>query len=323
MEEFNLINKYFLPLCNNSKISQNLQDDVAFIPKNNSNLVVSKDIIVQDVHFKIEDGAQNVANRLIRSNLSDIAASGAKATNYLLGFCKNQTISEEFIKSFSDTLKEVNKKFNISLIGGDTVNSKDKLFFSITIFGEINDQILSRKNAKNKELIFVSGNIGDAYLGRKISENAIKTLQSDEKYLKNRYFKPDPRIDLGQELLKQKLSNCAIDISDGLLADLKHICQSSNLSATIFQEKIPLSNQAKNILTQNKNLSILDLIAAGDDYELIFTVNELNINKINLLSEDLGLKLTNIGYFEEKKADFINLFDHKNKINIQKFGYQH
>ncbi len=323
MDEFNLIDKYFQPLTNNIKESQKLQDDVAIIKDNN--LVISKDIIVEDVHFYKEDGAYNIANRLIRSNLSDIAASGSKPLYYMLGFCKNHHVDEAFLANFSKALKEINQEFNISLIGGDTIKSKDKLFFSITIFGEINKNILSRKNAADKDLIFVSGNIGDAYLGRKILENQINSIPQNKEYLISKYYKPSPRIKLGQELIKQKLSKCAIDISDGLFLDLKHICKSSNMKATIFKNKIPFSKEANNILKNNKNITIMELCSAGDDYELIFSVNEANSKKIAILSKTLGINLTNIGYLEKNHQtdQLVTLIDNKCEIKIDKLGYEH
>ena len=319
MDEFTLINKYFRPLTN-PKNSQNLDDDVALI---GNDLVVSKDIIVQDVHFTLKDTAYNIANRLIRSNLSDIAASGTKPLYYMLGFCKNHHVNENFLHSFSKALKEINEEFNISLIGGDTVKSKDKLFFSITIFGQKEKEILSRKNAANKDLIFVSGTIGDAMLGRKITEGKITANKEDKQYLINRYYKAEPRIKLGRELLKNNLSKSAIDVSDGLLADIKQIGKSSNLQATIFQNKIPLSKAAKNIL-KNKELSILDLSTAGDDYELIFTTKAIYLKEIARLSKKLKIPLTNIGYFQQTlDKKLINLIDGNNEIEINKFGYEH
>jgi thiamine-monophosphate kinase len=323
MDEFELINKYFRPLSNNSKEAQNLNDDVALIC--DDKIVVSKDLMIQDVHFKLSDGPYNIANRLIRSNLSDIAASGSKPLYYMLGFHKNKHVDESFLNDFTLALKEINQDFNISLIGGDTVKSNDRLVFSVTIFGQAHNSILSRKNACDKQLIFTSGYIGDALIGRKILEKGLRYNEDDKQYLVSRYNKPSPRIDVGEGLIKRSLSQSAIDISDGLFADLKHICQSSNLKATIFKDKIPLSSQARNIVNLNKDLSILDLCSGGDDYELIFCVDHLNLEKINILSKDLNIPLTNIGYLERKNKDdkFIKLLDGKNEIEINKFGYEH
>lgn len=306
LDEFFLIEKYFKPLATN-KAAQNLSDDAAKISlKVDEELVVSKDMTVEDVHFLKSDGGYNIAAKLLRTNLSDLAASGAVPLHYMLGFSKTIAMDEKFVKEFAQGLKDTQNEFALNLIGGDTVKAHDKLFFSLTIFGKIKKkQILSRKNAKNGDLIFVSGNIGDAYLAR---------VLGNKKFL-SRHLLPTPRIKLGQTLAKNKLSQCAIDVSDGLLADLQHICDESNLSADIFSDKIPVSD---------KSVPILDLISAGDDYELIFSAKKQHLKKILSLSKTLDVKISCIGYFKKDQKNSINLFDSKNnKINFSQYGYRH
>jgi thiamine-monophosphate kinase len=246
----------------------------------------------------------------------------------MLGFSKNKNTNQKFIKEFVRGLKSVQDEFKLCLIGGDTVVS-EKLFFSITIFGVVKKgQILARVNAKAGDLIFVSGTIGDAFLGLKnVKKEYFNHLgASEKKYFLERHFFPTPRINLGQQLLKNKLSNCAIDISDGLLADLKHICKTSELAAEIFLNEIPLSKPAKKVLEKNSQIKPLDLFCAGDDYELIFAVNPKNEKKILELAKSLPLKISCIGkFFEAADKKFeITLRDWENKkIKIKKFGYEH
>ena len=162
MLEFEFINKILLPLAQNSKLtkknpSQNLEDDVALINFNkDSDLIISKDIFIEDVHFLKSDGAQKIASKLLLTNLSDIASSGGKPLYYMMGFTKNSTLDDNFYREFGEALKNLQQKYKLFLIGGDTSNST-KLFYSITIFGIVKkNKILSRKNAKNGDLIFVS-----------------------------------------------------------------------------------------------------------------------------------------------------------------------
>ena len=315
MKEFEIINDLFKPLGKNHKSAQNFEDDAAKISlKKDQELIVSKDIMVENTHFLKKDGAFNIASKLLRVNLSDLAASGAKPLHYLLGFCKNKNVNKKFTEDFANGLKSAQDKFNINLIGGDTVNSKE-LVFSITIFGIIKkNQQLLRNKAKNGDLIFISQNIGDAYLGRIIKD---KELQKE-------YLHPTPQIALGQELVKKELSKCAIDISDGLLSDLNHICQSSKLNADIFLEKIPFSNKAKKLCKERK-INLLDLLSGGEDYQLIFSVNPKNRENIQKLAKKLKIKLTEIGFFKKAKEKTfkINLFDKNKKLKIKKFGYEH
>jgi len=324
--EFSIINDFFKPLANGVPAAQNLSDDVAKIClKRNEELVVSKDIFVEDIHFLRKDGGFKIASKLLRTNLSDIAAAGAKPVYYMLGLAKDNKLNKKFFSEFSRGLKEVQDEFGLALIGGDTAQAakktSGKLFFSITIFGTIKkDCSLSRKNGKNGDVIFVSGNIGDAALGLALSQGLKTTLNNDAKqYFLTRHFFPTPQIKLGQKLAEQNLSHCAIDVSDGLLADLKHICEESKLSAFIYQSKIPISNQAI------KNISLLDLISAGDDYELIFTAKKTAEKKIMHLAKTLKIKITSIGNLKKvaKKPD-VTLFDKNDQqINFSKYGYQH
>ncbi len=298
MQEFQLIKKYF------SSIARDLSDDAATLSvKPDEQLVISKDLMVEDRHFLLKDGGYKIAKKLLYSNLSDLAASGAKPVCYMLGFSKNNILEEKFYEDFSRGLKEAQKEFKLDLLGGDTVHS-DKLVFSITIFGVTKkNKILARSQGKAGDLVFVSGFIGDAFLRLE------------------RHFFPTPRIKLGQYLLKKNLSKCAIDVSDGLLADLRHICEESKLQADIELEKIPLSKAAKKM-----DFNIMDLLSGGDDYELVFTGSKKNYEKIMNLKKLLDINISCIGKLKktEKKNYTINLFDkNKQKIIIKKFGYEH
>lgn len=326
MKEFQLIQKYFKPLTKNCQAAAGLTDDVAkFSLKKNEELVISKDLFVEDVHFLLKDGGFKIASKLLATNLSDLASSGAKPLYYMLGFSKNKNLDQKFYQEFAKGLSKVQDDFKIYLIGGDTVSS-EKLVFSITIFGTVkNDKNLARNKAKNGDLIFVSGSLGDSYLGLKLTAKKL-SLQKKYQYLINRHFFPTPRIKLGQKLAEKNLSNCAIDISDGFLADLNHICQASKLNAEIKIENIPTSNSAKNILVADKSFNILDLLSGGDDYELIFSSNPKNYKKIINLSKQLKLDITCVGEFKKStnKKFGIDLLDKKNnKIKFEKLGYQH
>lgn len=331
ISEFKIIEQFFKPLTKGCKESLELLDDVAEISLlKNQKLVISKDLMVENVHFLFSDGGFKIASKLLRSNISDIASAGAEACYYMLGFSKNSKINKKFIEEFSLGLKSVQDEFDIKLIGGDTVSS-EQLIFSITIFGVVeNNKKLSRNMAKPNDLIYVSGSIGDAYLGLNINSYPNKKLsKKDKEYLQNRHFFPNPRIELGKELAKSNLSQCAIDVSDGLLADLKHICEASKLKAEIEIDKIPLSKAAKKILQnyssqESHNDKFLDLISGGDDYELIFTINEKHQKKIADLSKKLKLNLTYIGKLSKSDKYEVKVFDKMNKeIKIKKYGYEH
>lgn len=329
--EFETIKKYFLPLTNNSKSAQGLKDDAAIISiSSKKELIISKDLSAEDIHFKKEYGANLIAQKLLISNLSDLAASGAKPAHYLLGFSKNNNVDEKFIADFCKGLKKIGDKFKIDLIGGDSVQGSDKLCFSITIFGEVSKgKSLKRSAAKNGDLVFVSGNIGDSFLGLNLLQKKIICKNSaNKKYLIDRHLLPTPRIKLGEELVKNNIK-CAIDVSDGFLADLKHICESSDLEAIIWQDLIPVSNQAKSCLKENsgenKNIGLNQLFSGGEDYELIFTAPKKLQNKIQELAKKLKIKITPVGHLHKTKSKAtIKLLDQKGEqIQIKRFGWEH
>jgi len=327
MQEFDIIKQYFLPLANNPA-SLSLADDTAIIkvPKE-QNLVVSKDLFIENIHFLRSDGGYKIAYKLLCANISDLAASGAKPLYYMLGFSKNNHCDQYFYQQFCLALQELQQKFNISLIGGDTVFS-DKLCFSITIFG-LAKNTLQRSLAQDGDLIFVSNYIGDAGLGLA----TIKAQQEHKSYAKtllNAHYFPQPRIDFALALNELGLSKAAIDISDGLIADLKHMCLASNIYASIFFNQIPISKDAKNFLQDNPQHNPLNLLASGDDYELIFSANPDNQQKIIDLAKKMLLNISCIGYFHQNNIyneQRVLLFQNQSQplklINYQKTGYQH
>lgn len=336
MKEFDIIREFFLPLSNQHEFCLNLSDDTAkILLKNNEHLIVSKDIFAENTHFFLQDGGFKIASKLLLTNLSDIASSGAKPFCYMLGFSKNHRTDYQFCLEFAKGLRDVQQKYGIFLLGGDTINSKKGLFFSITVFGILqNKNSLKRNGAEDGDLIFTSGTIGDAGLGLISLKCMMKnfqdsTIEGYQRFLIDRHYFPTPKIELGESLLKNQISKCAIDVSDGLLSDLKHVCEASSLSARIFLDKIPISESAQHFLNINPSHNKLKLLASGDDYELIFSAKSSKRAEIQKLVESLKLKISEIGFFEKSnsKPEIIIIDSSTNKIQkkikIKKFGYEH
>lgn len=215
-------------------------------------------------------------------------------------------------------LGKENKKFNISLIGGDSISNADgKITLSLTIIGEIQkNKALLRFNAKTGEDIYVTGNIGKGFLGL----NALtKKIQAKKVFLEsfNNFLPP---IKFANQLAGNNLSKCAIDISDGFLADLNHILKQSKKSAIIHLEKIPL------LAHSLKFASFEDLLSGGDDYEIIFTAPQQNEKQIHKLAEHNKIKLTKVGKITSSK-NFnyqLKIIDKNNKeISFKNKGYVH
>lgn len=313
MSEFTYINKYFAPLTQDSE-SFGLTDDAAIITvESNHKLVMTKDAMTSGVHFFPDDNPYKLAQKLLRTNLSDLAAMGAKPLYYMLALILPKETTEEWVAEFCKGLAHDQNEFGIRLLGGDTVSHEGELTMSLTAFGTVlGDNKLLRSGAKTGDDIYVSGTIGDSSLGLEVIQNNIEDYED----LRNRYYIPNPRVELGQKLLG--IASSCMDISDGLVQDLGHICSASNVGAEIRQDKIPLSQQALQLLEQQPELANR-ILSGGDDYELLFTVPQ---GKVGLLENLSGTPVTKIGTITEGSAA-VTLDRDCNIVQLEKRGYNH
>ncbi len=307
MDEHLLIQKYFSDIGSAFLAEHNVEvpigDDASFVSTNsNTQQVNSIDTSIEGVHFLETMTPEDIAFRSCVVALSDLAACGARPQWYSIALTLPE-LDEDWLKGYSSGLKKFSKEYRIPLIGGDT--TKGSLTISVQVMGEVDKgKTLLRSQAKADQLIFVSGVIGDAYLG-------LIELQNDPKSKKNvnSYLYPKARIGLGLGLID--LATAAIDISDGLIQDLELICDSSGVGAEIYFEKIPTS----------KNNKTLELINSGDDYELCFTADEDKLDQIIKLSKTLNIPLTEIGRITSSKE--LILYDKDQKPMNPTSGYKH
>lgn len=269
MNEFDLIKKYFVPLAQPFSGSLSLRDDAAIlsIPAGND-LVVTKDAISEDVHYFSGTDPLLIAKKLLRTNLSDLAAMGAEPHCYFLSLAL-PSLAEDFIARFAQGLAEDQQQFGIYLAGGDTIATRGTPVFSLTAHGLVpKGQIIKRSGAKSGDLIYVSGTLGDAALGLARVQCPVSSVQEDD-FLVRRYLLPEPRLSLGKAL--RGIATSCIDVSDGLLQDMGHVCAASHVGAEIDLETLPLSEAAKKMLAKSPECWPL-IYGGGDDYELLFTL---------------------------------------------------
>jgi len=328
MNEFDLIATYFKPLAGGYDGSLNLSDDAAIInPPPGHDLVVTKDAICAGIHFLGNEDATLIAQKLLRTNLSDLAAMGAKPLAYLLSLQLPKNTNADWIKRFAEGLAQDQNQFGIHLAGGDTTSSNGLLACSITAFGTVpTGKALRRNAAKVGDIIYVSGMLGDSALGLHllchpgdVSPEALAKGEGRDPFLTDRYYLPQPRLELGQNLIG--IAHAAMDISDGLLQDLGHICKASGVGATLHRHLLPLSKPANAIIKINPDLWE-KIYAGGDDYELLFTVPTDKQKEITALAAKLQLPLTAIGHIAPGQA--INLEDENGKnIPVPRKGFAH
>ena len=317
MHEFELINKYFSKLTNKSKSSLNLNDDVFFDKK--KKLVVSVDTYIEGKHFLNFKNPELTIKKVIRSSISDLICKGVKPKYYFISASgNNKVFTKNNLSKISKSLKEEQRKYNIKLGGGDTVYS-NKLSFTVTSVG-FSNKIIHRNRSKIHDDIYVTGNLGDSFLGLLVLKKNIKINKKLSSYFVNQYYKPEIKYSLTDFFIK--FATSSIDLSDGLIADLEKLTNNQNNSYQIYFDKIPLSNNLKSII-KSKNLIKKNLISKGDDYQVLFTANSRNRSFIKKISSLKKLKITRIGKILHSKHKS-SIIDRKGRqIEISNKGYLH
>ena len=306
MSEQEIISQYFSRHQSDMSVDIGVGDDAAVVtPPKNTKLVITTDTLNIGIHFDHKWLPENLGHKSLAVSLSDLAAMGAVPLWATINLSLPE-IDHQWLKNYSDELFSLADRFNTKIIGGDLV--KGPLSITVQAIGFIEGEVLSRSSAKAGDLIFVTGTIGDAVLGLKLQESqgAYALTEQDYKYFTSRFYNPEPRVNLGQQI--KKIANAAIDISDGLLIDLQHILEQSNAGAVIEIENVPVSAAMKK---QSNYLQDWETIfTGGDDYELLFTVDKKFDDEINVLSKTMNCPISNIGHI--KSGSGVELL-HKNK----------
>jgi thiamine-monophosphate kinase len=296
--EFERIATFFAPLAAGFPGALGLTDDAAIIrPAEGCELVVTTDTIVAGVHYVGDESADLVAQKLLRVNLSDLAAMGARPLAYTLNVALPSTLEDDWLERFTAGLADDQRRFAITLAGGDSVSTPGPVTLTITAFGEVAaGAALRRSGARVGDLVYVSGTVGDGALGLKVLRGHASGLtQVHKDALIERYRRPQPRVACGPRLVG--LAHAAIDVSDGLAADLGHIAETSGVAAIVEASSVPLSTAAAAALELESDLRDA-VLGGGDDYELLFTVPPGAAASVAALASELGLPLTAIGRIE-------------------------
>jgi thiamine-monophosphate kinase len=295
--EFDIIAKYFAPLAADFSGAFRLGDDAASLALPDA--VITKDLLVEGVNFRAKDSRSLVAKKALRTNLSDLAAKGARPFGYLLGCVWPAGVKEEAIADFAAGLREDQDQFRLALLGGDTTAHGQKgapFTVSITMIGAAGSSgMIRRSGAKAGDDVYVSGVIGDAGLGLAALSGELKPSAAHKAYLAARYHLPTPRVSLGGALGGH--ASAAIDVSDGLIADARHIAAQSGVAIEISADKIPVSDAASAwIAKQPTEEDAVSRIASfGDDYEILFSAPPERRRSIEMASQVTKTPVTRIG----------------------------
>ena len=309
--EFSLIADLFAPLAT-SKAALGLTDDVALLrPRAGHELVLTTDAIIAGVDFFANDPPDTVAQKALRVNLSDLAAKGAAPFGYLLTLCLPKRINEKWLRAFTRGLARDQKTFGISLLGGDMSSTQGPLTISVTALGYVpKGRAILRRGAKLGDLVFVSGTIGDSGGGL----SALKTKQRAP-FLIDRYRVPQPRVALGRAL--RGIASAALDVSDGLLADLGHLADVSNVHVAVAAGRVPLSPALR-----KAGGDVVAAVTAGDDYEIAFTAPRAKRAKVFAAAKTSNTPMTEIGWVMKGRGVALIGADGK-PMKVAKKGWEH
>ena len=315
-DEFAFVEELLRPLAARTAGALDLADDAALVDLSpERQLVVATDALVAGVHVLPDDPPDLVARKLLRVNLSDLAAMGAEPLAYLTTLMRPREVDDAWLEAFVHGLAEDQERFGLGLLGGDTTATPGPFAANITILGTVpRGRALLRKGARPGEDVWVSGTLGDAAIGLRILEGLAVPDEEAAPFVE-RYRLPEPRVELGVRL--RDIASAAIDVSDGLVADLGHICRASGVGARIRLEDVPIRPLARRIPGWRECA-----LAGGDDYELLFTAPPAARGRIAEIAAELGLPLSRIGTIEAGSGVVVEDAEGR-PVELARTGWRH
>ncbi|MDR3533891.1 MAG: thiamine-phosphate kinase [Rhodopila sp.] len=284
--EFSLIARHFRPLAGPGALD--LRDDAALLmPPPGRELVLTVDAMVAGVHFLPDDPPDLIGRKLLRVNLSDLAAKGAVPLSYLMTVSAPKDTPDSWFAGFAAGLAQDQATYGVTLLGGDTTSTPGPISLSLTIIGHVAPgTAIHRFGAQAGDEIWVTGTIGDGALGLAVARGEIMDPTG---FLLDRYRLPRPRVGLALA----GIASAGMDVSDGLVQDLGHICRASGLAAEIAAESVPLSGAAREAGPK----WLATCLTGGDDYELLLAVPPGQSGALLAAAAAAGIQVTRIGHF--------------------------
>lgn len=291
----------------NSSTLKGVGDDAAVIDNGDNVTLVSKDLLIEGVHFDLTYmPLKHLGYKAAAVNISDIVAMNGTATQMLVGISVSNRFSVEALDELYAGIKMACNRYKVDLVGGDTTSSVSGLFISVTVLGHaLKDDVVYRNTAKDTDLICVSGDLGAAYMGLLLLEREKEVFKADPSmqpdldgndYVLERQLKPEPRTDILVKLREAGVKPTAmIDISDGLASEILHIAHDSGLGCRIYENKIPIDVITAEVAQEFTLDPTTAAMNGGEDYELLFTIN---VNDFEKVKDIKGIHI--IGHMTEK-----------------------
>jgi thiamine-monophosphate kinase len=324
--EFDIIAKYFAPLAVEAS-ALGLRDDAAVLrPPESQEIVASCDTIIEGVHFLPDDPPESIGHKALAVNLSDLAAKGAKPYAYLLALSLPREPSAPWLEAFASGLEELQESAGICLVGGDTSATPGPLSITVAVLGLVpQGHAVLRLGAKQGDRLYVSGTIGDAYLGlRVLKEPPLASTwgltEEDTKFVVERYRRPLPHSEL--TVLVRNFATAAIDVSDGLVGDAEKLAGVSHVGGLIEAARVPFSESARKALDCDPEL-LAALIAGGDDYEILAAIPDVSGASFEAEARDKGTSVTMIGRIEGRPGGMKVLGPDGETLKLAAKGFSH
>jgi thiamine-monophosphate kinase len=310
--EFSLIARHFRPLAGPGALD--LTDDAALLsPPPGRQLVLTADAMVAGVHFLPDDPADLVGRKLLRVNLSDLAGKGAVPLGYLMTVSTPKDTPEAWFAGFAAGLAQDQATYGVTLLGGDTTSTPGPISLSLTIIGHVApDTAVHRFGAEDGDEIWVTGTIGDGALGLAVAQGR---LVDPTGFLLDRYRLPQPRVGLALA----GIASAAMDVSDGLVQDLGHICRANGLAAEVFAEKVPLSDAARAAGPD----WLVTCLTGGDDYELLLAVPPARCEALRREAGRAGIPVTQVGHFHSGPPEVMVRQANGEPLALTREGWSH
>lgn len=310
--------------CDRPDVERAIGDDAAvFAGPGRDRFLVTTDVLNESVHFTLDSTSPYLLGRKsLAVNLSDIAAMGGVPLYFFVGLSVPGNLSVNFIRDLYRGMRSQARRFNVALLGGDTVAASGGLSISITLIGKANPRrILYRSGARPGDPVFVSGTLGDSALGLALLQQGVRV--TPKQHVIRRHLDPEPRVGLGQALAEARLATSMIDISDGVAADLGHILEQSSVGAEVYVEHLPLSSAYRRYCPQLCDDLYSPALCGGEDYELLFITSPRRRTAVEACARKLGIAVTCIGSITGDRGE-LRILDASGKdYKLEEKGFRH
>ena len=326
--EFGLIDKINIGLITNpERVIKGIGDDTAVLNSDPSKVILfTTDMLVEGVHFKLDFSTpKQVGLKALAVNISDIAAMGGMPTNAVISIGISGESDIEIVEGIYEGLREMCAKYQINIVGGDTVSSND-LIINVALMGEVEkEQVIYRSGAETGDYIYVTGPLGDSAAGLHLlteSKGRGQSILREHLSLVEKHLAPEPRLIEAQMLVNSGYISAMNDISDGLASELHEIGEQSNVGFKIYESKLPLSNSLRNLDSSKINSLELALFG-GEDFELVFTVRAKDNDDFQKYITEKQLKVHLIGETTAIDGGYTLIDKHGQAGSLESKGYNH